>query len=77
MSRFERAHASAHCLKGTTLTIRQSNTTLLIDTATSAVLDIHVTTREGERVRPSGEPNWGNDPLNSRYPRGFERYDLQ
>ncbi len=43
-SGFERAHASAHYTKRTNLTIQQLKTTLLIDTATNAVLDIHVTT---------------------------------
>ncbi|MFC7060185.1 IS5 family transposase [Halovenus salina] len=43
-SGFERAHASAHYTKRTNLTIQQLKTTLLVDTATNAVLDIHVTT---------------------------------
>lgn len=43
-SGFERSHASAHYTKRTSLTIQQLKTTLLIDTATNAVLDIHVTT---------------------------------
>ena len=43
-SGFERAHASTHCTKRTNLTIQQLKTTLLVDTATNAVLDIHVTT---------------------------------
>lgn len=42
-SGFERAHASVHYTKGTNLTIQQLKTTLLVDTATNAVLDIHVT----------------------------------
>ncbi len=41
---FERAHASTHYTKRTNLTIQQLKTTLLVDTATNAVLDIHVTT---------------------------------
>jgi IS5 family transposase len=41
---FERAHTSAHYTKRTNLTIQQLKTTLLVDTATNAVLDIHVTT---------------------------------
>jgi hypothetical protein len=40
---FERAHASAHYTKRTNLTIRQLKTTLLVDTATNAILDVHVT----------------------------------
>ncbi len=40
----ERAHASTHYTKRTNLTIQQLKTTLLVDTATNAVLDIHVTT---------------------------------
>ena len=43
-SGFERAHASTHYTKRTNLTIQQLKTTLLVDTATNAVLDIHVTT---------------------------------
>jgi IS5 family transposase len=43
-SGFDRAHASSHYTKRTSLTIQQLKTTLLVDTATNAVLDIHVTT---------------------------------
>lgn len=43
-SGFERAHASAHYTKRTNLTIQQLKTTLLDDSATNAVLDIHITT---------------------------------
>jgi IS5 family transposase len=43
-SGFERAHASTHYTKRTNLTIQQLKTTLLVDTATNAVLDVHVTT---------------------------------
>jgi len=43
-SGFERAHASAHYTKRTNLTIQQMKTTLLVDTGTNAVVDIHVTT---------------------------------
>lgn len=43
-SGFERAHASAHYTKRTNLTIKQLKTTLLVDTATNAVVDVHVTT---------------------------------
>ena len=43
-SGFERAHASAHYTKRTNLTIQQLKTTLLVDTATNAVVDVHVTT---------------------------------
>lgn len=43
-SGFERAHASVHYTKRTSLRIQQLNTTLLVDSATNAVLDIHVTT---------------------------------
>lgn len=45
-SKFERAHASAHYTKRTNLTIQPLKTTLLIDTAANAVLDIHMTTRK-------------------------------
>jgi IS5 family transposase len=43
-SGFERAHTSAHYTKRTNPTIQQLKTTLLVDTATNAVLDIHVST---------------------------------
>ncbi|MFC7252008.1 IS5 family transposase [Halomicroarcula sp. GCM10025324] len=43
-SGFERAHASTHYTKRTNLTIQQLKTTLLVDTATNAILDVHVTT---------------------------------
>ena len=43
-SGFERAHAATHYTKRTNLTIQQLKTWLLVDTATNAVLDIHVPT---------------------------------
>lgn len=43
-SGFDRAHASAHHTKRTHLKIQQLKITLLADTATNAVLDVHVTT---------------------------------
>ena len=43
-SDFERAHTSAHYTKRTNLTIQQLKTTLLVDTAANAILDIRVTT---------------------------------
>jgi IS5 family transposase len=43
-SRFERTHTSAHYTKRTNLTIQQLKMTLLVDTGTNAILDIHVTT---------------------------------
>ncbi len=43
-SGFERAHASTHYTKRTNLTIQQLKATLLVDTATNAILDVHVTT---------------------------------
>lgn len=43
-SGFERAHASTHYTKRTNPTIQQLKTTLLVDTATNAILDVHVTT---------------------------------
>jgi IS5 family transposase len=43
-SGFERAHATTHCTKRTNLSIQQLKPTLLIDTATNAILDVHVTT---------------------------------
>ncbi|RNJ22601.1 IS5 family transposase [Halosegnis longus] len=43
-SGFERAHASTHYTKRTNLTIQQLKTTLLVDTATNVILDVHVTT---------------------------------
>jgi len=48
-SGFERAHTSAHDTKRTNLTSQQLNTTLLVEIATTAVLNIHVTaTRKHE-----------------------------
>jgi IS5 family transposase len=43
-SGFARAHTSAHYTKRTNLTFQQLKTTLLVDTATNALLDIYVTT---------------------------------
>ena len=43
-SGFDRAHVPIHYTKRTNLTIQQLKTRLLVDTATNAVLDIHVTT---------------------------------
>jgi IS5 family transposase len=43
-SGLERVHTSTHYMKRTNLTIQQLKTTLFVDTATNAVLDIHVTT---------------------------------
>jgi Transposase and inactivated derivatives, IS5 family len=53
-SGFERAHASTHYTKRTNLTIQQLKTTLLVDTATNAVLDIRVTTtrKHDTRITP-------------------------
>jgi len=53
-SGFERAHASAHYTKRTNLTIQQLKTTLLVDTATNGVLDIHATTtrKHGTQIAP-------------------------
>ncbi len=45
-SGFERAHASAHYTKRTNPTIQHLKTTLLVNTETNAVLDIHVTTTQ-------------------------------
>lgn len=44
-SGIERNHALTHYTKRANLTIYQLKTTLLVDTATNAVLDSHVTTR--------------------------------
>ena len=43
-SGFGRARASTHYTKRTNLSIQQLKTTLLVDTAINAVLDVHVTT---------------------------------
>ncbi|QIO24843.1 IS5 family transposase [Haloarcula sp. JP-L23] len=43
-SGFDRAHASTHYTKRTNRSIQQLKTTLLVDTATNAVFDVHVTT---------------------------------
>jgi len=53
-SGFERAHASTHYTKRTDLIIQQLKITLLVDTATNAVLDIHVTTtrKQDTKIAP-------------------------
>jgi len=43
-SGFERSHASKHYTKRTKLTIQQLKVTLLVDTRSNAVIDLHVTT---------------------------------
>ncbi len=44
VSGFERAHASTHYTKRTNFTIQQLKTTLLVDTATNAIIHVHMTT---------------------------------
>jgi len=55
-SGFERAHVSTHYTKRATLTIQQLKTTLLFDTATTAVHDICVTTtrKRDPQIAPQG-----------------------
>lgn len=59
VSGFERANASAHDTKRTNLTIQQLKTTLLVDTASNAVLGIHVTTtrKHDTRIAPQVAPH--------------------
>ncbi|GGN21234.1 IS5/IS1182 family transposase [Halarchaeum nitratireducens] len=41
---FDRSHASKHYMKRTKLTIQQLKVTLLVDTRSNAIFDVHVTT---------------------------------
>jgi IS5 family transposase len=54
-SGFDRSHASKHYTKRTKLTIQQLKVTLLVDTKSNAILDLHVTTtrKHDSQIEPS------------------------
>jgi len=54
-SGFDRSHASKHYTKRTKLTIQQLQVTLLVDTRSNAIIDVHVTTtrRHDSKIVPS------------------------
>ncbi len=54
-SGFDRSHASKHYTKRTKLTIQQLKVTLLVDTGSNAIIDIHVTTtrKHDSQIAPS------------------------
>jgi len=54
-SGFERSHASKHYTKRAKLTIQQLKITLLVDTRSNAILDVHVTTtrKHDSKIAPS------------------------
>ncbi|WP_049918776.1 IS5 family transposase [Halorussus halophilus] len=54
-SGFDRSHASKHYTKRTKLTIQQLKVTLLVDTRSNAILDVHVTTtrKHDSKIAPS------------------------
>jgi IS5 family transposase len=54
-SGFDRSHASKHYTKRTRLTIRQLKVTLLVDTRSNAIIDVHImTTRKHDsQIAPS------------------------
>ena len=54
-SGFDRSHASKHYTQRTKLTIQQLKVTLLVDTKTNAILDLHVTTtrKHDSQIAPS------------------------
>jgi len=54
-SGFDRSHASKHYTKRTKLTIQQLKVTLLVDTKSNTILDIHVTTtrKHDSQIAPS------------------------
>ncbi|MDS0296542.1 MULTISPECIES: IS5 family transposase [Halobacteriales] len=54
-SGFDRSHASKHYTKRTKLTIQQLKVTLLVDTRSNAILDVHVTTtrKHDSQIAPS------------------------
>ncbi|WP_188979090.1 IS5 family transposase [Halocalculus aciditolerans] len=54
-SGFDRNHASKHYTKRTKLTIQQLKVTLLVDTRSNAILDVHVTTtrKHDSKIAPS------------------------
>ncbi|SNR43206.1 IS5 family transposase [Halorubrum vacuolatum] len=54
-SGFDRGHASKHYTKRAKLTIQQLKVTLLVDTRSNAILDVHVTTtrKHDSKIAPS------------------------
>jgi len=52
---FDRSHASKHYTKRTKLTIQQLKVTLLVDTKSNAIIDLHVTTtrKHDSQIAPS------------------------
>ena len=55
-SGFDRSHASKHYTKRTKLTIQQLKVTLLVDTRSNAIFDVHVTTtRKHDELSPRTE----------------------
>ncbi|MFD1643992.1 IS5 family transposase [Halohasta litorea] len=54
-SGFDRSHASKHYTKRTKLTIQQLKVTLLVDTRSNAIIDLHVTTtrKHDSQIAPS------------------------
>jgi IS5 family transposase len=54
-SGFDRSHASKHYTKRTKLTIQQLKVTLLVDTRSNAIIDLHVTTtrKHDSKIAPS------------------------
>ncbi len=54
-SGFDRSHASKHYTKRAKLTIQQLKVTLLVDTRSNAILDVHVTTtrKHDSQIAPS------------------------
>jgi IS5 family transposase len=54
-SGFDRTHASKHYTKGTKLTIQRLKVTLLVDTGSNAIIDVHVTTtrKHDSKIAPS------------------------
>jgi IS5 family transposase len=54
-SSFDRSHASKHYTKRTNLTIQQLKVTLLVDTKSNAIIDVHVTTtrKHDSQIAPS------------------------
>jgi len=72
-SGFDRSHASKHYTKRTKLTIQQLKVTLLVDTRSNAIIDVHVTTTRkhdsnASTVRSSGHGSGGNSFENSLSP---------
>jgi hypothetical protein len=54
-SGFDRTHVSKHYTKRTKLTIQRLKVTLLVDTGSNAIIDVHVTTtrKHDSKIAPS------------------------